>query len=215
MKRFILAATLSLALAGLSQPASAQTTSENITATDGNAAVRGSGAAEAAPGSVTRGGEGTALLGPDGAYLVTDSPPATILPSTNVTVPPSVTYGPAAAPVYEEPVYEEPVATEAVYEEPVYEEPVAAETYAISEVDSDGDNALDASELEMGLDPYNADTDGDGVADGDELALYGTDPFNWDSDGDGIADGEELFGLYSDPLVWDEAAVADETATGF
>ena len=61
--------------------------------------------------------------------------------------------------------------------------------------DSDGDNYLDALELEVGLDPYNPDVDGDGVADGDEVNIYFTDPWYWDSDGDGISDGEELFGI--------------------
>ena len=69
--------------------------------------------------------------------------------------------------------------------------------------DSDGDNYLDAEELAVGLDPYNPDADGDGVADGDEVNIYFTDPWVWDTDGDGISDGEELFGLLTDPLVWD------------
>jgi hypothetical protein len=36
------------------------------------------------------------------------------------------------------------------------------------------------------------DTDGDGISDADETALYGTDPGTADSDGDGISDGDEL-----------------------
>ena len=73
---------------------------------------------------------------------------------------------------------------------------------------------LDARELELGLDPYNADPDGDGVADGDELDIYATDPFNWGSDGDGSSDGEELCGIRTDPLDWTaapEAVSADQT----
>ena len=69
--------------------------------------------------------------------------------------------------------------------------------------DLDADNYADAAELELGLDPANPDTDGDGVADGDELVSYGTDPFTWDTDGDGRSDGEELFSTETDPLVGD------------
>ena len=63
-----------------------------------------------------------------------------------------------------------------------------------------------------GLDPTNADSDSDGVADGDEISIYGTDPLNRDSDGDGVSDGEELFGINTDPLVWNEPeAQPDQT----
>lgn len=71
-----------------------------------------------------------------------------------------------------------------------------------TETDRDADNYADALEVEVGLDPTNPDTDNDGVADGDEFALYSTDPNYWDSDGDSFSDGEELFGILTDPLVW-------------
>jgi hypothetical protein len=45
-----------------------------MTAVDGNATTRGPGSASAAPGRVTR-NSGTALLGPDGTYHVTDTAP--------------------------------------------------------------------------------------------------------------------------------------------
>lgn len=73
-----------------------------------------------------------------------------------------------------------------------------------SDTDADADNIADALEWDLGLDPTNADTDGDGVADGDEISIYGTDPLNRDTDGDGVSDGEELFGINTDPLVWNE-----------
>ena len=52
-----------------------------------------------------------------------------------------------------------------------------------------------------GLDPLSPDTDGDGLLDGEEIAL-GTDPQNDDSDGDGILDGTEV-GLGLDPSTPD------------
>src|SRR5829696_7309590 len=51
--------------------------------------------------------------------------------------------------------------------------------------------------------PVATDSDGDGVADSDEVDLYGTDPNTWDTDGDGLGDGDELFVAGTDPLVWD------------
>jgi hypothetical protein len=59
-------------------------TTGDITATNGDAAALGpTGDASAAPGTVT-GGSGTALLGPDGTYSVTEVSPS------NVTVPPGL-----------------------------------------------------------------------------------------------------------------------------
>lgn len=64
--------------------------------------------------------------------------------------------------------------------------------------DRDGDGTDDASEIAVGLDPDDPedvalDQDEDGIASGAELLDFGTDPFDDDSDGDGIADGEEVF----------------------
>lgn len=211
MKHLVAVFGVSLLLAGGMQSTYAQTTTERVTATDGDAAIRGTGAASAAPGNVTRGG-GAALLGPDGTYGVYDSPPSDIS-VTNSNTPPVINVsegGYVPEPVYDTGYVEDTyVAEETFVPEETY---IPEETYApvdtsaiATDADQDGDNALDARELELGLDPYNADTDGDGVADGDELDIYGTDPFSWDTDGDGIADGEELFGVLTDPLVWNAA----------
>ena len=78
------------------------------------------------------------------------------------------------------------------------------DTAVSTATDQDADNAPDDQEPGLGLDPTNPDTDGDGVADGDEPNIYGTDPLVWDTDGDGVSDGEELFGIFTDPLVWDD-----------
>lgn len=214
VKHLIAALSVSLLLTGGAHSASAQTTTERVTATDGDAAIRGTGDASAAPGNVTRGG-GAALLGPDGTYRVSDAPPPSVA-VTNSNTPPAISVtegGYVPEPVYDTGHVDDTyVAGDTYVPEETYipEETYApADTTAIaSEGDQDGDNALDARELELGLDPYSADTDGDGVADGDELDIYATDPFNWDTDGDGIADGEELFGIRTDPLVWNAAPKA-------
>jgi hypothetical protein len=62
-----------------------------------------------------------------------------------------------------------------------------------TETDRDADNYPDASEAGAGLDPANPDTDADGMADGDEVNIYGTEPTVFDTDGDGLGDGEEEF----------------------
>ena len=93
-------------------------------------------------------------------------------------------------------------------------EPVAADIAVATETDLDADNYADALEWDLGLDPSNPDTDADGVADGDEITIYGTEPTVADTDGDGVLDGEELFGIFTDPLVWDDftATSGDEVA---
>ncbi|HUR26287.1 MAG TPA: hypothetical protein VM327_09775 [Candidatus Thermoplasmatota archaeon] len=57
--------------------------------------------------------------------------------------------------------------------------------------DSDFDSLGDSHEmLALGTNPNDADTDGDGLADGDEAA-FGTSPTDADSDNDGLNDGGE------------------------
>lgn len=55
--------------------------------------------------------------------------------------------------------------------------------------------------LGYGTDPLKADTDGDGLTDGDEVDRK-SDPLNPDTDGDGLTDGEEI-AIGSDPLLSD------------
>jgi Bacterial TSP3 repeat len=172
-----------------------QETSENLSATNGDAAALGTGDASAAPGSVTRGGltvPGASLLGPDGKYSVSEISPPNVSVSGNTSAPPVIVPAPGTAP-----------APEAVVETVETTEPVAAETAVASVEDLDGDNYVDALELDAGLDPGNPDVDGDGLADGDEVNIYFTDPWTWDTDGDGLSDGDELFGTLTDPLLWD------------
>ncbi len=62
----------------------------------------------------------------------------------------------------------------------------------LTEVDSDADGLTDAQEAELGTDPLNPDTDGDGLLDGAEVNIHGTDPLLADTDGDGVPDAAEL-----------------------
>ncbi len=60
--------------------------------------------------------------------------------------------------------------------------------------DLDGDGLTAAEEAELGTDPTEADSDGDGLDDGVEVDDHGTDPLVDDTDGDGYLDGEEVDG---------------------
>ena len=57
------------------------------------------------------------------------------------------------------------------------------------DVDDDGVNIQ--MEKKFLTDPWNPDTDGDGLDDGKEVLLLGTDPLRRDTDGDGLIDGME------------------------
>ncbi len=88
--------------------------------------------------------------------------------------------------------------------------------------DPDGDGLTTAREWELGTDPFDADTNDDGIPDGMSVAMglsptnpdqdadgawngieraRGTDPFVWDTDGDGHGDGADAFPL--DPTRWE------------
>ncbi len=66
--------------------------------------------------------------------------------------------------------------------------------------DLDGDKLLNDEERQLGTDPRNPDTDGDGLKDGEEVHTYKTNPLNPDTDGDGLKDGEEVFTYKTNPL---------------
>ena len=65
---------------------------------------------------------------------------------------------------------------------------VYAKARIVEAVDSDSDGLADASETAIGTDPAVADTDGDGLLDGDEEILLNTIALRGDSDGDGFGD---------------------------
>lgn len=68
------------------------------------------------------------------------------------------------------------------------------------DLDSDGDGIPDWLELILGTDPYNPDSDDDGLSDGEEFWIYFTDPLNPDTDFDGLTDGAEAHVYQTDPL---------------
>ncbi len=67
--------------------------------------------------------------------------------------------------------------------------------------DSDGDGLSDGQETALGTDPNDADTDDDGIDDGTEVGNDGSldagdsDPLDADTDDDGLSDGAEVLGL--------------------
>jgi Bacterial TSP3 repeat len=62
--------------------------------------------------------------------------------------------------------------------------------------DPDNDGLSNLKEYNYGADPINPDTDGDGLADGDEINVYSSDPNKKDSEGDGYDDNVELSTCY-------------------
>lgn len=65
--------------------------------------------------------------------------------------------------------------------------------------DLDLDGLSDVIETQLGTNPKNIDTDGDGLTDYDEVKIYQTSPLKADTDGDSYGDGAELRRGY-DPL---------------
>lgn len=69
--------------------------------------------------------------------------------------------------------------------------------------DPDGDNLSNLNESYYSADPHLADTDSDGINDGDEVSLYYTYPTSSDSDSDGLGDFAEIFTYGTEPSLWD------------
>ncbi|NOT00217.1 MAG: matrixin family metalloprotease [Phycisphaerales bacterium] len=67
------------------------------------------------------------------------------------------------------------------------------------EADTDGDGLDDGEEFDAMTDPLRRDTDRDGVPDGDEIHVHDTNPRDSDSDGDGLSDGVEIAIAMTDP----------------
>ena len=80
-------------------------------------------------------------------------------------------------------------------------------------LDSDSDGLTNLEEyVRMSL-PNSRDTDGDGLADGDEVSEYLTDPLDPDTDNDLIDDGDEV-ALDTDPINADEFIHVDAANGG-
>jgi hypothetical protein len=82
--------------------------------------------------------------------------------------------------------------------------------------DTDRDGLCDSLERQMGLDPADADSDGDGLKDGDELLGHGgasSLPSEADSDGDGRSDAQER-AQGTDPMHPDAATVEPKEGKG-
>lgn len=62
----------------------------------------------------------------------------------------------------------------------------------VADNDYDRDGLTNDEEQQLSTDPYNADTDNDGLYDRDEVKVWHTDPLNPDTDADGYLDGSEV-----------------------
>ncbi|MCB8926734.1 MAG: protein kinase [Ardenticatenaceae bacterium] len=69
--------------------------------------------------------------------------------------------------------------------------------------DDDNDGLTGEREIVVGSDPFNDDTDGDGLLDGAEVNTYRTDPLRQDSDNDGLLDRAEIEQHQTDPTLAD------------
>lgn len=69
---------------------------------------------------------------------------------------------------------------------------IAIECIGSSFVDTDRDGLTDEVEAALGTDPTKVDSDGDTVADGEEVLLRGTDPLDTDTDSDTVSDNIEI-----------------------
>ncbi len=83
---------------------------------------------------------------------------------------------------------------------------VVTATFLTADSDTDFDGLTAQLEVRIGTDPLLADSDDDGLSDGDELGLYLTRPLLADTDGDGLSDGDEVLVWGSDPLAADTDA---------
>ena len=83
----------------------------------------------------------------------------------------------------------------------------------VIEDDPDEDGLSNDRERELGTDPENADSDSDGLADGDEVNIYGSDPLLTDTDLDTFDDGAEVAGGFSPTVNSTEKASAEELQT--
>ena len=96
---------------------------------------------------------------------------------------------------------------------PVAQMPAVAATVAAEpatdDLDDDGDGLTASQEIELNTDAALADTDEDGLTDGQEALEIGTAPLAPDTDGDGILDGDEV-AQGTDPLDGVAGSILEE-----
>jgi hypothetical protein len=90
--------------------------------------------------------------------------------------------------------------TRVFFDEDTSGDDLAIRDFRFGDPDPDADGLGDCAEAGLGTDPNLADSDGDGLADGDELAIHSTDPLDPDSDDDGLSDGDEVGVHATNPL---------------
>jgi len=71
------------------------------------------------------------------------------------------------------------------------------EPVVVAPVDSDSDSLTDPEEIALGTNINLIDSDFDGLSDYEEVRIYGTNPLNADTDGDGYKDGDEVKNGYN------------------
>lgn len=67
-------------------------------------------------------------------------------------------------------------------------------------LDYDKDGLINSREEQIGTNPNNPDSDGDGLKDGVEVDQYKTNPLDKDTDDDRLMDGEEIINFNTNPL---------------
>ena len=84
-----------------------------------------------------------------------------------------------------------------------------------NQVDSDNDGLDNVRETELGTDPNNPDTDGDGLNDYEEVVYWKTNPLKADTDSDGFGDGKEVKAGYNPlgqgKLTKEQASIVSST----
>jgi hypothetical protein len=153
-----------------------------------------------------------------GGEAVSLTGPLTVTATENGATVAAVYTGPAVPRLAES--IATPVPGQRVIETPGTPTPEAAETLpaatatapqaASGDADDDADGLTNAAEEEAGTDPNLADTDEDGLTDGEETAGTGTSPLSADTDSDGVLDGDEV-AQGTDPLDGTAAAPIEET----
>ena len=80
---------------------------------------------------------------------------------------------------------------------------IGAKMYLFENNDIDGDLLLNSEEEALNTNPYDIDTDGDGISDYEEVRVLHSDPLLKDTDGDGLNDYVEAYKYHTNPVTAD------------